>query len=1082
MSCKTFRVQVFYNPTETNASKSRVEDIVCKGQCLEEIRCYFYRHSDVRIALNEKEVPQQEWLSTKVQEGDKVVIVPSIGFFAAIGAGLSYLGSSAVMGSIMLNLALGFAFSYLGGLIFGQNLKQSEESESQTYSWNPQTTSQEGIAIPRCVGRTMHTGNIVAKWTDTIHGVKTDYTLSGLEALWNHLFGKMIGTERVGGMSTELLYMIVDLGMGPIEGMIANGLYLNDQPISTYPSVTVQERVGTLDQTCMTGFEKLKNEYRVSRLVTNEGGAYTFVTPNDYFDDLEFTIEFNRGLWWYGDSGKRRAHAVGVKVEISVYGADSWTTLLDQSISSDSLAAVFRSYTASDLGFTCVYGTQYELRFTKTTTDKTQPNRYGDDLTIRGIREVVDTAFTYPGHVLIGITATASNLLNGSIQIKCITDNRIVATYNGSAWVFAHSRNRAYNVLDYVLQPVLSGSGTGGDPWVVERYDGTDPSLVDLAWFYEWAAFCDVLCSDGDGGTEARDYCDYNLDAFTNVWSLITGLAQVGRAKLYWQGNVLTGWIDDAVADDTDLVTFDEIMLKTWQNSWMQSTELAGTLEVFYNDELQGYERKSMLWSKADAGQYKKDVSVEGMGIVRVSQAVRLADFTLDRNKKIRNVNSFDMHKAAMRYALGDKIRLQATVPNWGNPYKIKAVESSLQTLTMDRAIAEAVGDILFVRTYDENSGIENAIVTPYTIETVSEKDVTLTSVLNPVPAAENQCAAGASGDIKERRIIQIVQKQDNYYNITVETYDATLYTGDGDITHPAYNKDYVWPSPASHVIQPSNWNNVSALLDELIPLAPNTEVPTMSNIEWTGDSSAGSISWAARNTDNPIVFRFRGEDYDIAEDVTTDEFIYWDPTDPEVLKGTADVMVAIASGRWLMCVNKDGVVYPANAMQLLHAGIIMVGTLSADLIAARTIIGEKIILGGVDTTELADEATHAGGEASNASDVDLTDAYADIITMNVASTGIATEVTAYLAVHNYGIIPHDFDYIVYNSTDANTIITDTSVTFAADETKLFNLSICIDVPSSGTVLYKVRAKASVSSAMHVHAGSVLLVKQWKGK
>ena len=138
--------------------------------------------------------------------------------------------------SAAITIAFYMGIAYLGGKLFGSDIPEADTGatpNAQSRSWNPRSTQQEGIARPRAWGKNLHHGNIVAKWTD------------------------VDGDER------EVLYIIVEHGDGPTEGIvtpIVDNIFLNDQPVSNFGSVDIQERVGTNNQTGMTGFAKTKLE------------------------------------------------------------------------------------------------------------------------------------------------------------------------------------------------------------------------------------------------------------------------------------------------------------------------------------------------------------------------------------------------------------------------------------------------------------------------------------------------------------------------------------------------------------------------------------------------------------------------------------------------------------------------------------------------------------------------------------------------------------------------------------------------------------------------------------------------------
>lgn len=843
-----------------------------------------------------------------VKEGSEVAVVPTTAG-GVVGAVIDLIVKYVFSWTFVAAVAISVGLSYLGGMLFGSSFEQPrlsrerDEERSQSFGWNPHTTQREGIPKPLCYGANMHMGNIIARWTD------------------------------VDESGSEVLYMILDYGRGPIQGRVGNTVYFNDQPEGNYPGVTIQDRAGTLGQSCMTGFEKNKLEYRPDWQIDNTGdlaGPVKFVTPNKYFDDLEYTVVFPRGLFHYKNDGTREQHGVGVKVEISERDAGSWTTLMDTTINGNQMSPVYKAYKVSEQGFSCQHDKQYDLRYRKTTEDK-DPGKYGDIFSLRSVREVYDVAFTYPGRALLGIKALATNRLSGHLDVKWKANGKLVNVYGGGGWNIEFSRNRAWIVLDILTQPIISGSGVAEDPWTIERYEGLNPNSVDLALFYEWAQYCDVLVPSGDGEkTEARMTCDLIVDWQTDIWSLAHELSQVGRMSPYWQGTVLTGWIDKAVDDYIDLVTFDNVMLRSWKNMWMGYGEIAGAVEVHYKDALEGYERKTLPIPNEDAGLYTRVVSVEGTGISSRSLATRVGTHVLARNKLIKNVNSVRMYKDALRYRVGQAVRLQATVPNWGQAYRvIEAIADD--TVELDRVVEEvAENDIIFVRAYDEVA--KEVTLKSYTVDSIGGggKAIVIKETWEVTPIKDNIVAIGVAGAIKKRRIIKMTHAPDNYFDVVLETYDIDLFAND-DATPTIPNPDYEWVQPTPPSLVPSAIKSeVMELVERVIPPSPDIDMPWMSNCNWTGNE-VDTIYWAKRDASEPILFRYRGVTYEITPDNTTDEFVYWDPNYTTVFKTTNVAGVALAAGNWLVCTNKDGVPHPCVPIPLLHGAIIQTGTITAE-------------------------------------------------------------------------------------------------------------------------------------------------------
>lgn len=796
-------------------------------------------------------------------------------------------------------VALYAGLHYLGGVLQGDIPEvDASASDPQSSSWDPHTTQTEGVPRVRAYGKNLHTGNIVAKWTDVTGTIPNQ---------------------------KEVLYLVVEHGDGPTKGIGAGLVYLNDQPVGNFPEVSVQERLGTMDQTCMTGFEKTKLEHTLKNSELQYNEPVLFTTPNDVFDDIELTLFCPNGLRKYRKDGSMKTAYVAVKVRIRENPAGGWSTVFDDYIIGESgggFTVIYKKFTMSSLGFDCEYGKQYDIEVTRV---QAPDSKVVNDVYFRSVREIVDTAFTRPGKALIGITAIATSRLSGSLNVKVIREDRLINVFNGTSWSIEYSRNRAWVDWDVLTQPVISGS----DPYTIERYEGIDPSRLSLPFFYEWAQRCSEQVLDGYGGTEDQAACDIIIDFQTDVFTQAYEIAQVGRAHIYWRGHVLDGWVDAAVTEPMDLVTMNTMMTKTWRNVWAIKEELAGVVEVFYKNANEGYERMSVTFANKEAGSYKNPVIVEGVGITTHGTATHFANYMLERNRLIRNVNSFQVAKDGFRYKLGHVIRLQCKVANWGHGYR--TISATVDTVTLDRDATSDVsaGDLLYVRSYDS----EEAHVDVYTVESVNSNIITIEeSNWEILPVKGDRVAIGVLGSIKSRRIIKITPTIDNYFDVVVETYDEDLFDADElDPDNP--NANYIWPEPAGLIDRPITRAEITDLIRQLVPPQPDIEIPWPSNLTWTGDE-VDTVNWESTTgsgIEDGITFRYRGETYEIEPDETTDEFIYWDPEYTTVFRTTNLASTALAPGCWLMCVNKDGVAYPANAVQLMHAGILLAGTIRAE-------------------------------------------------------------------------------------------------------------------------------------------------------
>ncbi|KKM28088.1 hypothetical protein LCGC14_1568180 [marine sediment metagenome] len=796
---------------------------------------------------------------------------------------------------ILFVLTIGL--SYAGGLFNAPEQPEAAEQGEGTQNrlWNPITTQQEGIARSRNYGKNLHHGNIISKWTDVVD-------------------------------NREVQYLLIDHGDGPTKGVSVVGgepqIWINDQPLSNFTAVEYQERLGTMNQTCMTGFENPKNDYKINTELKFGAGPILFTTPNDSFDDIIYVIMFPNGLSYQHKSGGFAALGVRIKVRIREVGG-AWTGIYDDTISSYSNSPLFYKFTVSDY-YAISRGTQYELEFSKLSGDSV--SRVMSDVYIRSVQEVIETEFTHPGRALVGLRAVSSSHLSGKIDVKVVREDRIISTFDvsGNA-TLEYSNNRAWVAYDIATLPAIDGDG-GGTPYAIDRHDGIDPQYLDLDFFYNWSVFCAEEINDGNGGTEPRCACNLIVDEIKNVTTLVRDIGVVGRATLYWKDQQLTGWIDKAVGERIDLVTMDSIMHKSWKNAWAIAEELAGATEIFYKDEKQGYERTKADAPGTDADRFRNIVSLEGIGLTTRGTAIHYAHYLLERNRLIRNKNSFRTHKEGFRYKLGDVIRLQCRISNWGKAFRV--VSNTADTITVDRDASTevSIGDTLFIRTYD--TALKVVVTDTYEVTSVVAKVITVERNWDVTPIKGDIVA---TGDIKSRRIIKLTPTVDNYFNVEVETYDADLFDAD-DLDPDNPNANYVWAGAVTQLSDILTRQEIIDYVEPKTPMLADTEIPVPSNLSWDDDTPGGGfIAWSKTDADDDIEIAYRGTAYSITPGNTDKEFVYWNSGSPNVFGATNLAATAFAPGNWMIRINEGGEALPAYGQWIIKTPVIEDEAVSTD-------------------------------------------------------------------------------------------------------------------------------------------------------
>lgn len=460
------------------------------------------------------------------------------------------------------------AFAAVGGLLINTFVMPTPDipginndgfEKSQTYSWQPQTIQEQGIAIPRFYGLNKLYGNIISSFT------ATNYTDAGEENQMNVLLG---------------------MGLGPYKRFF--NFKINDQ-LKDDDSMpfNVIERRGEIEQTSIDEFSNIKIEHVPSRKIT-EKTSYTYTTPNDNFDSLEIDLKFPSGLWYANNSGGLDTLRAHVRVKIRKQGDSTWTTISNSTITtltSDSGYWSLGKFTRGDTtetgyawdvwweglkgdsdpnshhegereysditgdskwrwigspltmsdvnvdyiivtgsqtgsitqsfnvdvnptnkGYYEIYVEYIKVEYSYTDADYHQywteidytSSRFGFDMYLYIVREVTGDPFRYPRLASLGVTAIANDKISGSFKFSCMSECAYINIYTGTQWNNIMSDNPAWVTWDILTQPVINDSAIGksninttaGDGDIV-RYDGIDPSKLDLTKFKEWADYCD---------------------------------------------------------------------------------------------------------------------------------------------------------------------------------------------------------------------------------------------------------------------------------------------------------------------------------------------------------------------------------------------------------------------------------------------------------------------------------------------------------------------------------------------------------------------------------------------------------------
>lgn len=717
---------------------------------------------------------------------------------AAVGA----VASAAIMiaGSMIINALLPATMPKMPSLNGYGAIDQSN-----SYSWNPQNTQQQGIAIPWHYGTCKLHGNIIGVYRETI------------------------GTDMY-------INALISVGAGVLSGL--SDFKINGQPYGNYRGIELHTRLGHLTQETIPNFGDTKVEYPLGTKVVY-GSPVTYSTIGSDFDGLEVEVGFPNGLYYYDDYGKLQNFTVNFSVEVRRQGDADWTALATQpgttqtadtgywsagrwvQLSStwsdpyglfnyawsqaayggtdpnshyvgerydnwntwrwmggelkivDVVLPYVTATAASTGAVTYTYkdwdlepGT-YDVRVTRLTADQTD-TRYGDDFYITAVREVVQDDFTYPGQALIGLRALATDQLSGSFSFECRTTGKLCRVYNGSTWSVTATSNPAWACFDILTQPVFDVSLN------VLEYAAHDPANLDLARWYEWAQYCDDLVPDGNGGTEPRLTYNGTFDSVQTMWDAALSVAKIGRATPYWRGTTITVAIDKP-ADPVALITVGNIGLDSFEETFLSMENRAGSIEADFLNLDKDLERDKFTVINQDAPAEWGSASLPLQGVIKPSEVWRHCRYYLATTQNLTRVVTVQMDTDSVAFTLGDVINVQHDVPMWGEGGRLVSATSNSITIDRDVTIESGKTYAVMIRLLD-GTLVERTISDApgsYTTLTVSTPFATVPETYDVYAFGETNLV------VKPMRVVGIDPAGDLKRKITLTDYNETVYNAD---------------------------------------------------------------------------------------------------------------------------------------------------------------------------------------------------------------------------------------------------------------------------------------------------------------
>lgn len=278
----------------------------------------------------------------------------------------------------------------------------------------------------------------------------------------------------------------------------------------------------------------------------------------------------------------------------------------------------------------------------------------------------------------------------------------------------------------------------------------------------------------------------------------------------------------------------------------------------------------------------------------------------------------------------------------------------ALTELTVDEAITNS----------DTGGGVYN------------KRRVVVSSAFSAAAAEHDVYIFGETGEVGIDVRLTSIQRDGNQrvtmqgieYNAEIYDYDASTPTIPiTALTSPEgqrRNSTFTTPS----------WEDIKAKYPVRLIDAINSDLPYLTNVNFIG-ASDGTVSWEARDPVYPIEVTYHGVVTEITPDSTSNRYIYFDENYLTAFQTTnsRDDLTAAFDGKFIVCINDSGTAIKALAIPLLHAEILIAGTLQVDWAYITNVEIESAQIGAlaVDTINIANQATMAYENAYSSANIE---------------------------------------------------------------------------------------------------------------
>lgn len=642
-----------------------------------------------RLILDGRALPLGEASTRLLQPGEELLVIPTWGGALA--------GGSLV--SIAIGMLVSVATSAISYLLFAPQKPRMQQPEEPTTSFEGiQTAVGPGAVVPVIYGTHRIGGQLLSASVDQ---AQTVYDTGQAE-------------RRVEALAVSpTLTMLLALGEGVMRDVLIDSLEINGQPIANFPSVQVDWRNGTPDQTAMPTYGEVANTLADGRDIpradlnasADDAASLTFTTTAP-IDAFVLNVTFQQGLCHFTGSGAKEDNVVVLRYWYRIHGSSGWAGPLDWEIAASRTAPVRLGIRREGVG-----NALYDVRIAYVSVKNDNEQRDAWQPTLESVTQIVHNMQTYPNTALLGLRTVATDALQGALPNITVAVRGCLVRQN----TFVHGQdewtdNPAWCVMDFLTNT---------------RYGmGVPDSDIDLPAFSAWAAYCDEIFQG-----EKRHALNYVLDHDQRAQAVLLEMCGGNRTILMKSSGL---WTPRPTRNDPP------VQLLNWANctdvkvTYTRDVDRINVLEARFANEEQDFQQDVLTWPTIDNWPAEvRKAGIEVKGVTKPSRIMRAMQFELNRRRLETCTLEMTCALDALVLQPHDLFRFSHPLPGWG--YSGRLQEGSTTTvLHLDSPVqfAGAAQYILYVRY--ENDVVEmRPVVYPGDVTT---EVITLTSPLSLSP------------------------------------------------------------------------------------------------------------------------------------------------------------------------------------------------------------------------------------------------------------------------------------------------------------------------------------------------------------